>query len=313
MRDVESMVLNTARIGLEPIRALTRRWRTQTGQTPVAILFYHRVADSHPNGWTVSNRGFQQQLEWLVRNFDVVSLDECQKRIHSGYNQRPTVSITFDDGYAENCELAYPWLLERNIPFTIYVTLQNVLSGVPFQHDLERNCPLPILTAEETRSLAQFGVEIGAHTRTHPNLQKITERGLLFDEVVVAAQELGYVTGRPVRHFAFPFGTPEAVSSETVEMARRAGFASIATANNSVNLPGDNPFHLGRIHGDPRLARIKNWLAGFSGMVRRRKEMDRLLGIRDPLVATAAPEKNEAPVDPTVTVPLPEQCPSHVR
>ena len=46
---------------------------------------------------------FQTQIDWFQENFEIVDLEECQRRIRSGFNDRPTLSITFDDGYSENC------------------------------------------------------------------------------------------------------------------------------------------------------------------------------------------------------------------
>src|SRR6476660_3514682 len=76
--------------------------RSAQSREPVQILFYHRVADDHPNAWTIGTRAFARQVEWLRLRFDIVSLAEAQSRIASGRNERPTVCITFDDGYADN-------------------------------------------------------------------------------------------------------------------------------------------------------------------------------------------------------------------
>ena len=46
------------------------------------------------------------------------------------------VAITFDDGYAENCRQAIPLLVRNQIPCTYFVTLENVLEGKPFAHDV---------------------------------------------------------------------------------------------------------------------------------------------------------------------------------
>src|SRR4051794_8378019 len=81
-------------------RAATRRFDHHC--EPIQILFYHRVADEHPNGWTMSRRSFARQIDWLRRRFEIVSLNEAQARIASGRNQHPTACVTFDDGYADN-------------------------------------------------------------------------------------------------------------------------------------------------------------------------------------------------------------------
>jgi peptidoglycan/xylan/chitin deacetylase (PgdA/CDA1 family) len=100
------------------------------------------------------------------------------------------VSITFDDGYFENCRVALPLLLRNKIPFTYFVTSDPVLRSGYFEHDLRIGLKLPPNTVEQLRELAAAGVEIGAHTRTHPDLGAIDDPQRLHDEVVVARDEL---------------------------------------------------------------------------------------------------------------------------
>ena len=44
------------------------------------------------------------------------------------------------------------------------------------------------------------------------------------------------------------------------QLAREAGFAGVCSAYGGYNVPGDDPFHLQRIHADPDIIRLKNWL-----------------------------------------------------
>ena len=161
-------------------------------------LFYHRVADHAENDWTISCSKFQNQIDWLEQNFEIVDLEECQRRIRSGWNSRPTVSITFDDGYAENCDFALPLLIERRIPVTYFVTTYHTTQQQPFPHDVDRDMPLPTNTIESLRALDLAGVEIGAHTRTHVDLGKITCEQTLVDEVITASRELEAAIGRQI-------------------------------------------------------------------------------------------------------------------
>jgi peptidoglycan/xylan/chitin deacetylase (PgdA/CDA1 family) len=299
MYDFESILLNAARIGLEPVRSIIRARQERIGKSPISVLFYHRVADVHSNSWTISCSQFLSQMEWLVRNYEVISLDECQERIASGRNERPSVAITFDDGYAENLEFAIPWLMERSIPLTYFVTLGNILSGEPFPHDVAAGQPLAVNTAESIRGMANCGVTIGAHTRTHPNLAEINDPNTLFDEIVTATRELGELIGQPIEHFAFPFGTEQAVSRRAAELARKAGIRCICSANNGVNFPGDDPFHIARIHGDPLLARVRNWLSAPTRLHSNRTAIDQILAdnsqepIRSSKFTTPVPATHE--------------------
>lgn len=238
------------------MRALRKAWRSE----PVQILYYHRVADTHPNPWTIESSRFADQVDWLSERFEIVSLSEAQRRIGSGCNARPTAVITFDDGYADNNHFALPLLLDRRLPFTYFVTSGNVESGQPFPHDVKRGTPLSPNTPDDIRALCEAGVDIGAHTRTHADLAKLTPEQLEF-EISGSKCDLQQMTGRQVKFFAFPFGQPKHMSFAAFSVARRAGFAGVCSAYGGYNFPGNDPFHLERFHADPEFIRFKQWLS----------------------------------------------------
>jgi len=239
-----------------------RQWHhaaAAAGRAPAMVVFYHRVADRSMNDWTISTRAFTRQIDWLQRHFDLVSLEETQRRLRDG-NTRPSVSITFDDGYADNCEFALPLLISRRIPLTYFVASDFVTSGNPFPHDCAAGRPLAPNSLVQLRSLVSANVAIGAHTRTHADLGKIVERDRLRDEIVGSRVALQNALGCAVRYFAFPFGQPRNLQAAAFHLAREAGFAGVCSAYGGYNVPGDDPFHLQRIHADPEFIRFKNWL-----------------------------------------------------
>jgi len=246
--------------GTLPYRRWANAGAAKAGAAAVMVLFYHRVADGQPNGWTISNDLFARQIEWLKGRFDLVSLEEAQRRIRHADSRRPSVSITFDDGYAENCQTALPLLVKERIPCTYFVSTGHVLEGRPFPHDVAAGTPLPPNTIEQLQMLAAAGVEIGAHTRTHADLGRIHDPKRLHDEVVAARDELQTVLGRPVRYFAFPFGLHANLTEEAFDLAREAGYEAVCSAYGGYNFPGDDPFHLQRIHADGDMIRLMNWV-----------------------------------------------------
>jgi len=243
------------------------------GTLPVFSVFYHRVADYPQNDWTMSEEGFQQQIDWMQKHFDLVDLEECQRRIRSGFNDRPTLSITFDDGYAENCDFALPMLIERGIPATYFVTTYHTKHQQPFPHDSELGYPLPANTIESLQALSAAGIEIGGHTRTHPDLGKITSGQKLVDEVSAASQEMEQMVGCNIRYFAFPFGQHENLNPVVFQMLREAGFLGVCSAYSGWNEIGGDDFHIQRIHGDPNFSRMKNWLT-FDSRMKKIKRYD---------------------------------------
>lgn len=252
---------------LDVYRRLTTPWRMwmmcrllRRARAPLVLLYYHRVADRDPVPWSLTNRQFAAHVEWVERHFEMISLGEVQRRIRSGENRRPAVHITFDDGYAENCDAALPMLIERGIPCTYFVTLENLVNGKPFAHDLRIGKHFPVNTIGQLRELSQRGIEIGAHTRTHPDLGAVADARRLIDEVAIARCELENILGTAVRSFAFPFGMPRNLNGAVFPLARAAGLRAVCSAYGGYNFPGGDAFHLQRCHGDPQLPRLKNTL-----------------------------------------------------
>lgn len=98
-----------------------------------AILMYHSVLPDPSQ--LVDTYGeiahseliFRAQMELLAREFRPISLDEAIQHIRSGNSlPRRSVVITFDDGYADNYEVAMPVLNQAGVPATFYVTVDCV-------------------------------------------------------------------------------------------------------------------------------------------------------------------------------------------
>jgi hypothetical protein len=85
-------------------------------------------------------------------------------------------------------------------------------------------------------------------------------REQLFDEIVGAKQELEAALVREVPYFAFPFGQLSDLSPAAFQVAFEAGYLGVCSAYGGYNWPGEDSFHLRRIHADPELIRLKNWL-----------------------------------------------------
>jgi len=245
--------------------SLPERWRIKRTlaarrRTPIIVLFYHRIADDRATEWTMPNRTFLEQVSWLRRNFELISMEEVQQRLRSGVNTRPALHITFDDGYADNCQTAIPWLVKERIPCTYFVTTQNLFEHRPFDHDLEAGVNLTPNSLDEIRSMAAAGIEIGAHTYCHADLGKLTDPAALGREIVTARQELQAALGRGIRYFSFPFGQHANLSCRAFDLAARSGYECVCSAYGGYNFPGDDAFHVHRIAAVCELLRMKNWL-----------------------------------------------------
>lgn len=296
----KNLLIDAYRISTSPWRSYWLNRARKNENVPLAILFYHRVANEHPNPWTISEQDFARQIDWMQSNFDLISLEESQRRMRVG-NLRPAISITFDDGYSDNCSFAIPWLIEQKIPFTYFVTTAHISENRPFDHDVDRGQPLLPNSPESLRAMAAAGVEIGGHTRDHVDLGSISDEAELYDQVIAATEELADMIDRPIRYFAFPFGQINNLNKRVFQLLADHGIQGVCSAYGGLNSVGSDPFHLQRIHGDPNFSRMKNWLTfdprlkSVPGIQWRSEEVSP--GLYQEVPATALSDGNQSPIE----------------
>lgn len=90
----------------------------------LTILMYHAVVRSPlpVKDWCfLPEDAFQEQMTYLRKHFEVVSLREAARRLRYGTLRRPTAAITFDDGFQNNYDVAFPILKRAGLPATIFL------------------------------------------------------------------------------------------------------------------------------------------------------------------------------------------------
>lgn len=99
------------------------------------ILCYHGVCADRlaEEPWVpryfVTQTAFERQLQYLQRNAQVLPLRQAVEHLRDGTLPPRSVSITFDDGYANNLRLAYPLLRKYGLPATIFLSSSYIESG----------------------------------------------------------------------------------------------------------------------------------------------------------------------------------------
>ena len=101
------------------------------------VLMYHRVAEPAIDPWRlcVSPRHFGEQLDVLRAHADVVALQGLVDALPAGGTTRPTVAVTFDDGYVDNLRDAKPLLEHAGLPATVFVATGYLGGERPFWWD----------------------------------------------------------------------------------------------------------------------------------------------------------------------------------
>jgi len=210
------------------------------------ILMYHSIAEPSAAAEArlcVRPREFARQMRWLRSHCAPVDLDRVVDGLAGG-DPLPAnaVAVTFDDGFADVREHALPALRDHAIPATLYAVAG--LSGRTAEwlapHGI---APRRLMSEEELRALDRAGIAIGSHTLTHPQLPGLS-RPKLTREVADSRCALEQAIGRPVRHFAYPYGAYDEPAKEAV---REAGYASAVTTRSGFNAPGADLLELRRI------------------------------------------------------------------
>jgi L-malate glycosyltransferase len=120
-----------AKVGIAQAWSAARPARRLARRAAWVALCYHRVTPT-VSGWdpalTVSADTFRRQLRTLAADYDLVTCGELQRALAAGERRR-LCAISFDDGYADNLELALPLLREIAAPWTVFVATDPVERG----------------------------------------------------------------------------------------------------------------------------------------------------------------------------------------
>lgn len=202
------------------------------------ILMLHRVVEQRSED---NNRELEvtpQFLEQTIKDYKqqgyrFVSIDDITDLSPLTFHLSPKfVCLTFDDGYRDTFDIAYPILKKHNIPFAVYVTTGFV----------DKTAKMWWYEETDTMSWKQIKAldsdplcTIGAHTITHPRLSTLTEEDAR-REIMGSKSRLEEMLGHPVTHFSYPHGDYNATTLQIVE---EAGFTSSLKAWGGVVRKGD--------------------------------------------------------------------------
>ena len=140
------------------------------------------------------------------------------------------IALTFDDGSETDLTLAAAILKETGNNATFYITAGFL--GKP-----------GYLSPAQLRELSGLGFEIGCHSMTHPYLTDLDDAAL-HTEIVDARQRIEQIIGNSVEHFSCPGGRYD---HRAIEIARDAGYKSVANSRVAANSLSADPFSLNRI------------------------------------------------------------------
>lgn len=171
-------------------------------------------------------RRFNQQMSFLSRwGYNVISLTQAMRGL-LGEVDLPdhSVVITFDDGYENFHQYAYPVLKKYNFPATVYV-VAGELGGMS-DWLAEGNMPAEqLMTLDQVKAVQEGGIDIGSHAVHHCRLTRLTEEEMK-KEIISSKDILEEKLQTSIDHVCYPYGDH---NKAVVEAAKIAGYMSGVT------------------------------------------------------------------------------------
>lgn len=221
-----------------------------------AILTYHAI-DAARSPLTLTEDELRRHLSFLASGKVQPVPLEWLARVPE---ERAALSITFDDGYADFAELAWPVFRHNDLPVTQFV----VSARVGGTSDWGGGTPVrPLVGWEVLKKLVDKGLVLGSHGRTHRDLTQLSDQELA-DEVAGSADEIEKRAGLRPKAFSYPFGKCD----ERVRKVVAAHYELACSHRLGVITPADSPHELPRI--DTALFRDPMPFVGWGGPKFRR-------------------------------------------
>ena len=214
----------------------------------VPVLMYHALSPAGTPGfsrWTLSPERFESHLGYLsqegYRAITVAELAERRRRGALDWSARLIV-LTFDDAYTDFLEVAVPALQRYGMTATLFVPTGYV-GGHSGWMRADGEGDRAVLSWPDLSEISRHGVEIGAHSHTHPELDTLSPRAQA-EEARLSKLLIERHLGVPASSFAYPFGRYD---QQVRDAVAGAGYTAACTMNAWAATPGDHVLEVPRL------------------------------------------------------------------
>ena len=212
-------------------------------KTGLPVLCYHKIG-SKPRGVKLRSiyvsRGLfaRQMAELRAEGYRSAPAD----RLATDGPSRQEVVVTFDDGSLSALRHAAEPMHASGIRAINYL-VSDLIGGVNEWDTVRGEVPDRLMNESQVREWMAAGHQIGAHTRTHPKLSRIS-LARAREEIFGSKKSLEDRFGVPIGHFCYPYGD---YSPAVRDLVQEAGYETAVTVELGVRRPDNDRFLIPRI------------------------------------------------------------------
>ncbi|MCQ9626314.1 polysaccharide deacetylase family protein [Cetobacterium somerae] len=262
---------------VENIEKVYQREIVKKKKYEMPVIMYHRVikdeSEKGVHGTYVTVEQFEEQMKYLKKKgYETVTFKDL---LNNRYKQRfdkdkKWIMLTFDDGYKDNYENAFPILKKYQFKGIIYV-----LDGIEYNKWDVDNPGNPekrftLMNQEELLEMQNYGIEFGGHTSTHPRLAELSTEQVK-SEIINSKSNIEKIIGKELLSFAYPYGS---LNEEVKRIPQEAGYKfAVATDSGSIVF-SDDLFEIRRIGIFPtnNLFNFKRKVSGKYNFIKVKRE-----------------------------------------
>ncbi|MEG0069348.1 MAG: polysaccharide deacetylase family protein [Cetobacterium sp.] len=262
---------------VDEIEKIYQREIVKKRKYEMPVIMYHRVikdeSEKGVHGTYVTVKQFEEQMSYLKKKgFETVTFKDM---LNNKYKQRfdkdkKWIMLTFDDGYKDNYENAFPILKKYEFKGIIYI-----LDGLSYNKwDVEnKNNPekkFTLMNKEELLEMQNYGIEFGGHTSSHPELAKLPIEKAK-NEISTSKVTIEKMVGKELLSFAYPYGS---LNQDVKQIPKEVGYRfAVATDSGSLTF-SDDLFEIRRIGIFPtnNLFNFKRKVSGKYNFIKIKRE-----------------------------------------
>lgn len=228
---------------VEKIENIYARNYVLTKKYEIPVIMYHRVirdkSEGGVHGIYVTESQFEKHLKYLKqKGFETITFkDLLNNKYKDRFNrEKKQIILTFDDGYTDNYNYAFPLLKKYGFKCVIY--LLSHLNYNKWDVEVKENPEhkFDLMDMSMIKEMEEYGIEFGGHTKTHPKLATLPIE-IAQEEILTSKKVLEEKLGHALISFAYPYGN---LNEDVKKIVKNSGYNfAVATDSGDISFSED--------------------------------------------------------------------------